>query len=1314
MSLYFTSDIDKQRFDTKIAQMQKQIHHLGGNVEKEANKMNEAFRAIATSIGTIISVTQGWRLVNQIVQIRGEMQQIQQAYEVILKSAEKGQKLMQDTVAFAAETPFDVLEVAAGAKQLLAYGSTAESVIGELRMLGDVASAVKVPIEEIIYLYGTLRTQGKVLWLDIRQFAGRGIPIYKELAKVLGVAESSINNMVTQGRVNFDHIEQAFKNMTSAGGIFEGLMDRQSKTVTGRLSNLSDAVIQMWNKIGESQEGVIYDTIEGLKLMVDNYDDVLRVLGQVITLYGTYKAALLLIVAVQKTLTLTTALSTNIRLIAMMRKEIGLLTAVQQAFNLTAWSNPYVWVPAALAAIGGLVLSLKIWKGASEEVKEELSDFAKITQQVTESTEDEVAKVRLLYETLRSANTTYDQKAKALAALQKIVPSYLGALDKEGRLIKDNKKVIAEYIKSLEKAAKIKAVEEINVGYYKTIIEAEKQIAELEEKRRNLQTATQFIPKAQLDSQLAFIDQAISLWQDKVLQARKDINKNLAFVGDEETSTDAEVPLTKEMEKARKKYADAILKIQQDLYDAEVDLRRQKITDEKELIDFEAEIKIEAIEKEKVAFQQLAVAAGLASSADEVDVSKYDNLIKIMQQAAKLSKEQLEQENTQEVLEQVRTYEQKKLAILEEFRKKRALMFEDEGQLQLKVGFSQENLDELDRQLNAALVDLDFSNLELLKSAFGEIEGMTRGRIITSLEVLRTKLRDVTDPEQIKLFTDQIHELEDALHGDFSLSLPNDLEAAIRATYKLIQIQKQLNKAKAEGSGYTKEEILALEAQFEKQQDQVRRGFLGSGIGLFVDSLQFAVDKMKELAEASGDIHFQELVSELEDLTTIIGSIGAGFATGGWVGALIGGLTSIVDVIISGFVQAKKSVLEYNQSLQDFADRMELLKYKFKGDDWDTIFGTNSMGKAVAALSSYMKAIEKYNELVNKTTSFQEWMYEQGEGELYELIIGGFTVHEEQAAHFTELYQKYMKEASDAFTDLQNLQIKTKDYGWWHELWGYKDEYTSLKDIAPELWDASGKLDIDALKAFLATNKQLTEEQRKQLELIIQMQEEADAAYAAFEQYLQETYGELGTGAIEAVTQSLIDGTDAWKNYGDTVANVIRKVIEDVAYNLFLAKDLENLKKLLEEIYADTSLTEEEKVDKINQLLKDYYTGVKDNLENAKDFLKEQEDYWGEQGIHLYDKEDERPGMEGKGIGKASQESVDENNALLTTSVTHTYKIMTTLELMYNLSMRSMQYQTSMLIQIQMIHKLLSQVRDSSEQVHNAVKLIGIKGVKIK
>lgn len=123
-------------------------------------------------------------------------------------------------------------EVTNGAKQLLAYGTAADEVNDTLIRLGDIAAGLSIPLGDLVMLYGTTMTQGRMFTQDLRQFQGRGIPIVDELAKQFGVAKSKVGELVTAGKVGAAEFQQAIISMTSEGSKFGGLMEKQSKTIT--------------------------------------------------------------------------------------------------------------------------------------------------------------------------------------------------------------------------------------------------------------------------------------------------------------------------------------------------------------------------------------------------------------------------------------------------------------------------------------------------------------------------------------------------------------------------------------------------------------------------------------------------------------------------------------------------------------------------------------------------------------------------------------------------------------------------------------------------------------------------------------------------------------------------------------------------------------------------------------------------------------------------------------------------------------------------------------------------------------------------
>lgn len=332
----------------KLTREYKEFASGTNNADEIVKSLTDSLKRTAAEIGGLVAIK---KFGSDVIEATEKMQQLQVALSTILQDKSKADQLIADIVQFAAKTPFNLDDVATGAKQLLAYGSSADNVVNELSMLGDVASGLQIPIGQLIYLYGTLRTQGRAMTVDIRQFAGRGIPIYEELAKVLGVSKDQVGELVKEGKVGFKEVEQAFKNMTSEGGKFANLMESSAGTWPQRLSNIEETLFQKMNEFGNKYKEVFEFGIGTAEDLVESLDDVLSVMGGLIAAYGTYKAALITAAVAQKAV----GFVESIRLIGMYRKELGLATAAQQAFNLAAKSNVYVTLLAALVGIGTAV-----------------------------------------------------------------------------------------------------------------------------------------------------------------------------------------------------------------------------------------------------------------------------------------------------------------------------------------------------------------------------------------------------------------------------------------------------------------------------------------------------------------------------------------------------------------------------------------------------------------------------------------------------------------------------------------------------------------------------------------------------------------------------------------------------------------------------------------------------------------------------------------------------------------------------------------------------------------------------------------------
>lgn len=236
---------------------------------KSITNLNQGQTALA---GGMAALGAAAGLMSQsFVSVAGDMEQNKVAFEVMLRSADKAKVMLQDLTSFAARTPFNLQGVVEAGKQLLAYGFAQEEVITTTEMLGNVASGLKIPLGDIIYLFGTLRAQGRAYTKDLNQFTARGIPILDELAKQYGITTAEVFKYAETGRIGFADVEKAFQNMTKEGGQFFNLMDRQSQTTLGRLSNFEDSVYQLKGALGEALLPAVNELITNLIPLIKGF-----------------------------------------------------------------------------------------------------------------------------------------------------------------------------------------------------------------------------------------------------------------------------------------------------------------------------------------------------------------------------------------------------------------------------------------------------------------------------------------------------------------------------------------------------------------------------------------------------------------------------------------------------------------------------------------------------------------------------------------------------------------------------------------------------------------------------------------------------------------------------------------------------------------------------------------------------------------------------------------------------------------------------------------------------------------------------------
>lgn len=292
-ALEFDAVIGRESWKQSISLMNNDIRGLTNNTNAGVASMEESLSHLKTLAAGVFSAAAAKEFIEEMINVRGEFQQIENAIETITGSTAIMNNLMGQWKELTLRSPFRLSEIAGSGKQLLAYGIDVKDVTKDIEMLGNIASGVSAPIGDIAYLFGTLKTQGRAYQQDINQFTNRGIPIIKALADTMGVAQDKVKGMVEAGSIGFPQVEAAMQKMTSAGGQFYNLIGKQADTLPGQINRLKHEFELMMNELGGKSEGVLSGVIGTMSDAIEHYEEIGKVIMEVVAVFGAYKAAVI-------------------------------------------------------------------------------------------------------------------------------------------------------------------------------------------------------------------------------------------------------------------------------------------------------------------------------------------------------------------------------------------------------------------------------------------------------------------------------------------------------------------------------------------------------------------------------------------------------------------------------------------------------------------------------------------------------------------------------------------------------------------------------------------------------------------------------------------------------------------------------------------------------------------------------------------------------------------------------------------------------------------------------------------------------------
>ena len=1110
--------LDKLQSDVKKANAE--LAKIGKTATDEGKKIDNAFSGIGKSVASIGAAFSAQQLARQIIQVRGEFEKLEVSFNTMLRSEEKATALMSQLTKTAATTPFGLQDVAGGAKQLLAYGMEAEKINETLIRLGDIAAGLNIPLQDMTYLFGTTMVQGRMYTQDLNQFVGRGIPLIKEFANQFGVAESKVKDLVTEGKIGFPQLQKAIIAMTSEGGQFAGLMEAQSKTIAGQIANLEDAIDMMFNEIGQASEGIISGSIEVVASLVENYEQVGRVLLSLVGVYGVYKTAVIAMTAVY------TAQAAGIGALTLAEKLhytwLVLVEKAQKILNATMLTNPYVLVATAVA---GLVAYLVMMKDETELIAEAEAEYNAKLEETARVEEERKKRVQELIKVAEDESKSTESRKASLAKLEKQYPAIFEKYDTEYEKLKNLKQIKLE-IAEIEISNDIKEID-------KQLEDNQKRINDLNEKSE---------VKTHVGGGLhstVVVTGGLSRTEDAELKMLK--NKNTELEKNRElkkqelddlknpkktttpttptttptTNKKAEDQAKKEAErklKLQQELADDLLQMQQDNEQREIDAMDEGTAKRLAQINHDFEVRRKEIEKQEKDWKKQNIEAGITTEENGLTKEQSDALADAyaqnVQQQAKAQSElrKEEQQAMRDYLKEYGKYQEKRLAITEDYAE-RIKKAQNEGEIKT-----------LEAERDKALADLD-TQATKTTSKIGKLFADMSGKSIAEMRKIAKDGQEALDFIKGGKW-DAAKGLNLGITEEmFKNFKPEDIEQIRQAIEQLTKSADDCEvgfaKMKTSWEDFVK-------AKNPKELQEALQGII-DGVNDYMDVASFASDVIGGLGEAFDSDALKGIAEGINVAMDAVNAasqgaqVGAMFGPiGAAAGAAIGLISSLAQSIAEIYDKKKEKQI---QALEDDIHDFEIA-YDDLGRAVDKAYSTDAakmIEEQNRMLEEQQRLIREQMQLEEDKKNTDEERLEQWEDELHDIDN---QIADNKEAALDAIYGEDIQSAIENFADAY--------VGVW------SDGSVKIKNVVREMMQNMVKEQIKAtiesskameeirlkMKEFYADKEFQNWEQQELYEMAEAYQKQLDKDYAWAEDLFKDTTAQQASnGGFQAMSQ---------------------------------------------------------------------------------------------------------------------------------------------------------------------------------------------------
>ena len=406
--------------ETKAAE--DKIHDLGNATKSETEKMDASLKKIAAGIGAYFSIQQLTQFESKVISIRSEMESLQTSFKT-LAGEQVGGELFEQIKEYELRTPMIMQDLASGAQTMLASNIPAQDVMQHLKAIGDISMGDSEKFKSLTLAFSQMSATGKLMGQDLLQMINAGFNPLQVISEQTGKSIGQLKEEMEKGAISTKMVQDAFHAAASEGGQFNGMLEAQSKTLKGAISNLEGAWQYMLNDIGEAQEGLIVGSIDMAQKIIANYQQVGQIIMGLITTYGIYKAAVVTAIAAEKL---------HIETLTIAKVRIAVVEKVQAALNATMLANPYVLAATALGVLVGVLVACHDSTTAEEKAQADLNATMETARQKQQEYSEETD--RAIERAQQDEDATHGRR-KAMNLLIQRYPAIIKKyIDEEGHL----------------------------------------------------------------------------------------------------------------------------------------------------------------------------------------------------------------------------------------------------------------------------------------------------------------------------------------------------------------------------------------------------------------------------------------------------------------------------------------------------------------------------------------------------------------------------------------------------------------------------------------------------------------------------------------------------------------------------------------------------------------------------------------------------------------------------------------------------------------------------------------------------------------